>query len=91
MGNISTPKAFQGASRSDDPYTGGVMTKHGWFSYEELEANEVRYTQDRNGRNVLQFPFSREASGRPMYRTIPEHVLREQDALAEQERDRAAD
>lgn len=91
MGNISTPRAYQGPSRSDDPYTGGVMTKHGWFSYAELDANQARYTTDRNGREVIQFPFSREASGRPMYREIPEHVLREQDDREPQDQDRAAD
>ena len=89
MGNISTPHAYQGPSRSDDPYAGGVMTKHGWFSYEELDANEATFTHDRNGRRVIQFPNSREVSGRPMYRVIPEWVLREQDEMEEQ--DRAAD
>lgn len=90
MSNISVPHQFQGPSRSQDPYAGGVMTKHGWFSYAELDAAEVRYTKDRDGRKVLQFPFSREASGRPMYREIPAHVMREQDAQRE-EQDRAAD
>lgn len=90
MSNISVPPQFQGPSRSQDPYAGGVFTKHGWFSFGELDANEVRYTKDRNGRRVLQFPFSREVSGRPMYREIPGHVMREQDAHAE-ESDRAAD
>ncbi len=74
-----------------DPYAGGVMTRHGWFSFEELDRNEVRYTTDRNGRKVLQFPFSREASGRPMYREIPGHVIQTQDAHDAQEHDRAAD
>jgi hypothetical protein len=55
-----------------------------------LDANEAKYTQDRNGRKVVQFPFARDVSGRPMYREIPEHVLREQDAQG-QEADRAAD
>ena len=90
MGNITTPVEFAGPSRSEDPYTGGVMTKHGWFSYAELDAAEVRYTKDRNGRRVLQFPFSREVSGRPMYRDIPAFVMRAQDAKRE-EVDRAAD
>jgi hypothetical protein len=90
MGNISTPPHYQGPSRSDDPYVGGVMTKHGWFSYAELDANEAKYTQDRNGRKVVQFPFARDVSGRPMYREIPEWVLREQDESRE-EQDRAAD
>ncbi len=92
MGNISTPPAFQGPSRSDDPYRGGVMTKHGWFSYAELDANEASFRQDRNGRDVIQFPYSREASGRPMYRVIPEWVVREQDERVQgAEQDRAAD
>ena len=90
MSNISVPQHFQGPSRSQDPYAGGVFTKHGWFSYGELDANEVKYMKDRNGRKVLQFPFSREASGRPMYREIPDFVMREQDTQRE-EQDRAAD
>lgn len=90
MGSITTPAEFAGPSRSEDPYAGGVMTKHGWFSFAELDANEVRYTKDRDGRRVLQFPFSREASGRPMYREIPMHVERAQDAQRA-EQDRAAD
>lgn len=89
MGNISTPIHFQGPSRSSDPYAGGVFTKHGWFSFEELEANEALFTKDRSERRVIQFPYSREVSGRPMYRVIPGHVLREQDEMEEQ--DRAAD
>jgi hypothetical protein len=92
MGTITTPKAYQGPSRVADPYTGGVFTKHGWFSYGELDANEAKYTTDRNGRQVVQFPFSREAAGRPMYREIPAWVLREQDEREQREEpDRAAD
>lgn len=92
MGNITTPSQFQGPSRSDDPYAGGIFTKHGWFSYAELDANEAKYTTDRNGRQVVQLPYSREAGGRPMYRVIPEWVMREQDEREQRdEPDRAAD
>lgn len=91
MGNISTPHHYQGPPRSDDPYAGGVFTKHGWFSYAELDANEARYTRDQNGRQVVQLPYEREVSGRPMYRVIPDYVLREQDERDGQEQDRAAE
>ncbi|MCA9878492.1 MAG: hypothetical protein KC442_11940 [Thermomicrobiales bacterium] len=90
MGNISTPAAFTGPSRSQDPYAGGVMTKHGWFSAEDLRGVHHRFVYDRNGERVLQFPYSVTVIGEPMYRGIPDHVVRERETEGAQGQNRAA-
>ena len=55
-----------------DPYAGGIITKHGWFSYEEVgEHGGVLRTDDR-GNRVVQFPEFGQ-----YYRPIPEHKLDE--------------
>lgn len=98
MGNIPTPAAFTGPVRSHDPYAGGVMTKHGWFSAEDLRGVHHRYVYDRNGERVLQFPDSVTVMGQPMYREIPEWVVAQREAATTkretegaQGQDRAAD
>ena len=83
MGNISTPTAFQGAQRSQDPDAGGIMTKHGWFSDEDLRGVAHRFVYDRNGERVLQFPYGVAINGEPLYRAIPEHVVAQREAERE--------
>jgi len=86
MRNISTPHAYQGPSRSADPYVGGVITKHGWFSDEDLRCVHHRWISDRNGHRLLQFPYSVTVMGEPMYRAIPDYVIREREQREEQDR-----
>ena len=85
MGNIATPTAFQGPARSRDPYAGGVMTKHGWFSNEDLRAVHHRWIYDRNGERVLQFPYSVTVMGEPLYRALPEYVVAERETQTAQD------
>ncbi len=77
MGNISTPPQFQGPPRSDDPYAGGIMTKHGWFSYADIDEAGGKVGYDRNGERVLQFPYAKDSEGKPVYRAIPDHVVKQ--------------
>jgi hypothetical protein len=59
-----------------DPYAGGVMTKQGWFSFEEITETGGKLTEDQYGRPIVQFPtWSRELGMH--YRVIPEHKLEE--------------
>lgn len=67
---MGTPK-----STGADPYAGGIRTKHGWFSYEELEQYGARETYDSNGELLIQFPYSVTVMGGPMYRPVPAHVV----------------
>lgn len=60
-----------------DPYAGGIMTKHGWFSFEEIGEADGRVIVDVNGNRVLQFPYAYNSRHEPMYRDIPQHKLDE--------------
>lgn len=51
------------------------MTKHGWFSDEDLRGVHHRWISDRNGHRLLQFPYTMTVMGEPMYRDVPEHVI----------------
>jgi hypothetical protein len=64
------------AQRTHDPYAGGVMTKHGWFSYDEITAMGGKLTEDQYGRPIVQFPTWSKELGRH-FRVIPEHKLKE--------------
>ena len=75
---MGTPK-----STGADPYAGGVMTKHGWFSFDELEQWGARETYDSNGELLIQFPVRSSPTMGPQYRDIPAHVVDEHMALAE--------
>jgi hypothetical protein len=61
----------------DDPYAGGIMTKHGWFSAEDIGQAEGRIARDAKGNRVLQFPYAHNGRHEPMYRDIPTHKLEE--------------
>ena len=64
--------------RTGDPDAGGIMTKQGWLSFEDIGGAGGKLTTDAWGRRVVQFPVAYEpGSGRPIYREIPEHVLAE--------------
>jgi hypothetical protein len=75
--------------RTADPNAGGIMTKHGWFSYEELAAVQAR-TVTVEGQRVVQFPIRYE-DGQPVYAPIgPEHAkTRQEMAEADAARSRA--
>ncbi len=77
MERISKPRAFQGEIRSDDPYVGGVMTKHGWFSYADLDEAGAKFDYDRNGERIIRFPVGKTVMGAPIYRDIPDHVVKQ--------------
>jgi len=68
----------------------GIQTEHGWFAMEDLFEAQARFVYDRNGERVLQFPYAYERTGngetRPLYRDIPEHVVKEREFEQEQER-----
>ncbi len=57
----------------------GVMTKHGWFSWDDLHKADGKFTQDVNSNRVIQFPVTYERLGsgamRPAYREIPSEKL----------------
>lgn len=57
---------------------GGVMTKHGWLSWADIEGAGGRFVRDAHGRRVLQFPTWTKEGGRH-YRPVPEHKLTEGD------------
>lgn len=58
------------------PYAGGVMTKRGWLSYDEITAAGGVLTEDQHGRPIVQFPTWSKELGRH-FRVIPEHKLKE--------------
>lgn len=67
-----------------DPYAGGIMTKHGWLSYEDLGEVDARVTRDVNGNRVVQFPVRYEKRGGqrvPIYRDISDEKLEEGKAI----------
>lgn len=64
------------ARRSDDPDAGGVMTKQGWFSHEDLAHAGAWAHPDENGKRVIQFK-SLDDQGRPYFRNIPTWKLPE--------------
>lgn len=51
---------------ASDPYAGGVISEHGWFSMDDIIEAGARFLYDRNGERVIQFP---------PFRDIPEHVV----------------
>ena len=57
----------------------GVMTKQGWFSWDDLGKADARLGNDCNGNRVIQFPVAYERLGngqmRPIYRDIPDEKL----------------
>ena len=57
------------------------MTKHGWFSWQDITEADGRVSQDVNGNRVIQFPVAYETLGsgqrRPIYREIPDYKLAE--------------
>lgn len=59
----------------------GILTDHGWFSWEELHEVDAKFEQDRNGDRIIRFPVAYETLGnltrRPIYREVPEWVRRE--------------
>ena len=75
--SFKTPPEFEGPSRSSDPYAGGYMTKHGWFSYADIDDAGGRFVYDKNGERVLQFPCAYDEARRPIYRAIPDHVVQQ--------------
>lgn len=53
------------------------MTKHGWFSYQDLGEVDALLTADDQGRRIVRFPVAYETVNgvrRPIYRDVPEHV-----------------
>jgi hypothetical protein len=59
-----------------DPYAGGVMTKQGWFSDQDIRAAGGLTTEDQYGRRIVQFrTWSRELGMH--YRVVPAHQLEE--------------
>jgi|JI10StandDraft_1071094.scaffolds.fasta_scaffold77346_4 hypothetical protein len=81
--SFKTPPEFQGPSRSSDPYQGGYMTKHGWFSHQDIADMGGRENYDSNGELLIQFPVRSSPTMGPQYRDIPAHVVDEHMALAE--------
>lgn len=61
---------------SGDMYAGGVMTKHGWFSEQDLRDAGAWIRPDENGHRVIQFKGLDE-HGRPYFRMIPDYKLAE--------------
>jgi hypothetical protein len=54
------------------------MTKHGWFSFQELGEVDAKLTTDDHGRRLIRFPVAYEWSqGKrwPIYRDIPDHII----------------
>ncbi len=74
--------------RTNDPDRGGVMTKHGWFSRQDLDEASARVVTDRNGERVIQFPYAIAANGQPMYRDVPDHVVDQHEHELERNRRR---
>ncbi len=60
--------------RTENPDEGGIMTKQGWLSYEDIGNAQGRFVSDGQGGRIVQFPYDVDA-GRPLYRPIPEHKL----------------
>jgi hypothetical protein len=90
-----------GEQRTADPDAGGVMTKHGWFSKEDLASAQARVIT-HNGQRVIQFPIRYELTGfadpvtgkpamEPVYAPVgPEHAkTRQEMAEADAARSRA--
>lgn len=81
MKHISQVRGFdrEQPRRTTDPDAGGLMTKHGWLSWEDIAEVDGKLAQDANGNRVVRFPVAYERLGngelRPIYREIPEHVL----------------
>lgn len=50
------------------------MTKHGWFSYQDLGEVDALLTTDDQGRRIIRFPIRYE-NGRAIYRDIPDHII----------------
>lgn len=50
------------------------MTKHGWFSYQDLGEVDALLTTDDQGRRIIRFPIRYE-NGRPIYRDVPDHII----------------
>lgn len=68
---------------SADMDAGGVLTKHGWFAWEDIGGAEGKFDYDANGERVLRFPVAYSAGGgAPIYRALPEHVTDQHNAAS---------
>lgn len=76
VGDVMAGMGNPSARGAPDPYAGGVMTKQGWFSYEDIRGAGGIVTEGPYGRPVVQFPTWSKELGRHM-RVIPEHKLAE--------------
>jgi len=72
MAGMGNPKSHG----AHDPYAGGVLTKQGWFSYDEITASGGNLTEDQYGRPVVQWPTWSKELGMH-YRVIPAHKIEE--------------
>jgi hypothetical protein len=62
--------------RTDDPDAGGVMTKHGWLSQQDLREAGAWIHSDENGRRIIRFK-GLDDQGRAYFREIPDYKLAE--------------
>lgn len=73
--SFKTPPEFQGPSRSSDPYAGGYMTKHGWFSEQDLaDAHAMKDYDPNTGELRIRFPVRYSPTMGAQYRAVPAHV-----------------
>src|SRR5688572_10349328 len=63
--------------RSANPYAGGYMTKHGWFSDEDLRGAMAYVGPDGDGNRLIRFPDTYMGGSHPGYREIPDYKLAE--------------